>query len=67
VEISYRQKVCLAFFQPVSLGHRLTFGAVPVPAGVIADSFESTPVTFFNMAAESRRSTIFNISHHLAV
>ena len=53
--------------EPVGLGERLTFWAVPIAARVIDGAAVAAIVTGFEMAAEGRGSTLAQVSDHLAL
>ena len=59
------QQICPSIIEPSFFNHCLTFGTVPVPAGVIGNSFKTAMVTLLNMAAKLSSTTNLNLVHDL--
>jgi hypothetical protein len=63
VEILHRQQFGGALLEPFSPVAVLTLGAVPVPAGVIADALVIAVAAFFDVAAERGGAANFDGAH----
>src|SRR3984893_3498035 len=65
VIVRHRQQLCLALGQPFLSGGGLTFGTVPVTAGVIGDDGVSTLLAALDMPTERRCAAALDGRHHL--
>ena len=65
VKISAGQQLCFPIVEPLFFGQCLAFGTMPVPAGVIRNTFKSAITALLDMAAEFSSSTNLYMPHYL--
>jgi hypothetical protein len=56
MEVLNGEKLSFAFQYPLFFFERLAFWAMPIPAGVIRDTYSPTPVTLLHMPSECSSS-----------
>ncbi len=57
----------MSLFEPTLLGHRLTFGTMPIAAGVVNWNLLTTLTAFQYMAAEPFRSTTNDVGDDVVI
>ena len=65
VVVGNRQKLRLAFFEPLPSRRRLTLRAMPVAAGIVGDARMGAVLAALDMAAERRGPATLDRRHHL--
>jgi hypothetical protein len=65
MKISTGQEFGFPVVEPFFFDQGLTFGTMPVPAGIIRNAFKTAMAALLHMPAKFRGTTGFNMPHHL--